>query len=248
MRHLNDEELALAHFGEPGAPSWAEQHLEDCGDCRREIEALNVALGLAGRALEAGPEPAPDFEQRVWQRLAPRLKPARARLWPASRTAWGALAAALLLSFLVGRYAQPPAPQPTALPAPVRERILLVAIGEHLERSRMVLLELTNADPGAPADVRSERRTAQGLVDANRLYRQVAQKSGETGLASVLDDLERVLVDLAHRPDELSPPELAELQQRIAQRGLLLKVRVLDARLREGAERRTAPAAAERVS
>ena len=247
MKHLNEEDLVLVHYGEPGAPDGARAHVDECGDCRRELQALQAALALAERGLDDTPEPSADFEQRTWERLAPRLVPRRASaFWPRTRAAWGALAAALLLAFLVGRYAPGPAPAPASLPVQVRERILFVAIGDHLERSRTVLLELTNADPSAPADLRFERRSAEALVGANRLYRQAAQRSGDTSVANVLDELERVLIDVAHRPDELAPAELAELQRRIAERGLLLKVQVLDQRLKS-VERPPAPVASARV-
>lgn len=248
MSHLGEDELALWHYGERGAPERAEAHLAECADCRRRLLELREALALADQALAGGAEPGPDYEERLWERLAPRLAAARRpRLLPTTLYAWGALAAALLLAFLIGRFLQPSPPVAVALSQPVRERILLVAVGEHLERSRMVLMELSNADPGAPADIRSERRSAEALLSANRLYRQAAQRSGEPGVAGVLEELERVLMDVAHQGDELSPGELLELQRRIAERGLLLKVRVLDDRL-HAREKAAAPPRPGRVS
>jgi anti-sigma factor RsiW len=248
VRHLDEDERVWVQYEEPEAPAWAEAHLAECQACRDRQTELREALGLAALALDEGFEPPADYEQRVWRRLEPRLVRARRSRWlPARLPAWAALAAALLLAFLVGRYAAPPAPSAAPLSAPVRERILLVAVGAHLERSRLVLMELSNADPNTPVDISAERRSAQALLSANRLYRRAAQRSGEPLVAGVLDELERVLIDVAHRPDEPGPGELLELQERIAARGLILKVRVLDDSLR-AREKAPAPPGRQRVS
>ena len=115
----------------------------------------------------------------------------------------------------------------------MRERILLVAVGEHLERSQMVLIELKNATGNGSVDISAERDWAQELVPANRLYRQAAQRAGEPGVASVLDDLERVLVEIATSPDRLENTGLEELRQRIEAQGILFKVRVVGSQMRE---------------
>jgi hypothetical protein len=136
----------------------------------------------------------------------------------------------LLVAFLLGREF-PSRPQP--LSTAVRERVLLVAVGDHLERSQMVLLELVNAPAGEPMDLETQRAFAGELVSANRLYRQSALRAGEPALAAVLDELERVLVEVAAGPDALSPADLAELQRRIEARGLLFKVNVVQSHVRE---------------
>ena len=117
----------------------------------------------------------------------------------------------------------------------MRERVLLVAVGDHLERSRMVLLELANAPEAEPMDVSTERAFADELVSANRLYRQAAVRAEEPALASLLEELERVLVELASGPQGLTPADIVELQRRIESRGLLFKVQVIESNLRERA-------------
>ena len=71
------------------------------------------------------------------------------------------------------------------------------------------------------------------LAGANRLYRQTVVRAREPGTASVLDELERLLVDVAHRPSSLRPAELADMRRRIESRGLLFRVRVVGTQLRE---------------
>jgi hypothetical protein len=70
-------------------------------------------------------------------------------------------------------------------------------------------------------------------VTSGRLYREAAVRSGDTALAAVLEELERVLVEVAAGPAALQPADLEKLQQRIDSRGLLFKVRVVGTQLRE---------------
>jgi len=63
----------------------------------------------------------------------------------------------------------------------------------------------------------------------------------DTALATVLDELERVLLDVAHSPGEVTPAQLENIRQRIASRGILFKVRVVG---RNCSKRSKSPASA----
>ena len=124
--------------------------------------------------------------------------------------------------------------------ANVRERVLLVAVGDHLERSQMVLVELANAQTRGALDISQERQSADELLASNRLYRQTAAQIGETGVADLLDDLERVLVEVANGPSQVSMQELAAIQQRIEAQGILFKVKIIGSDIRERGNSTTA--------
>jgi hypothetical protein len=127
----------------------------------------------------------------------------------------------------------------------VRQDVLLVAVGDHLERSQLTLAELVNTAAGEPrVDISSEQERARDLVVENRLYRQTAQETGDSTLAAALDDLERVLVEVANSPSDLSEGEFERVRQRIERQGTIFKVRVLGERVREQQAR---PAAGGRV-
>ena len=79
------------------------------------------------------------------------------------------------------------------------------------------------------------------LVAENRLYRQTALGTGDARVASVLDELEPLLLEIAHGPDRLTPEELEKLRQRIEGDGILFKVRVLGSTVRR--EETTVPRA-----
>jgi hypothetical protein len=105
-------------------------------------------------------------------------------------------------------------------------------VGDHLERTEMVLLEVANAEGTGSVDVRAAQQSAESLVAANRLFRMNARQADEPGVASVLDEIERVLLEVAHGPGELDAPARAQLRRRLESGDLLFKVRVLESKIR----------------
>lgn len=240
MNHLSEEQLILFHYHEADEAhdrNLMEQHLSACEICRSRLADLERELALLGEA----PVPArpPEYGRQVWQRLRPRLmeRPESFRAGFFAPRQWvvaGALAALIAGAFLAGRFLQiRRTPQAAPISAQARERILLLAVGNHLERSQMVLVELVNADGKGPVDIGPERRTARDLVEANRLYRQTATRDGDLGMANVLDDLERVLIEVANSPSEISSAQLDSIRRRIEAKGILFKIRVVGTQVQE---------------
>jgi hypothetical protein len=241
-RHPSPEDWILFHYGELPERGAAETHLRICAECQGAYDRLKGVL-LAVEGWEA-PQRDAEYGREVWRRLAPRLhetrRPEERRPLGRAALTWrhwaamSAMAASLVMAFVLGRASRGPERATTAQDAAApRERILLVAVGDHLERSQMVLIELQNAEPNGGVDMRAERAWAQELVPANRLYRQAAAQAGENGLALVLDDLERTLLEIATSPDELASSDFEELRERIEARGILFKVKVLGSRVRQ---------------
>src|ERR1035437_3027280 len=144
----------------------------------------------------------------------------------------------LVMAFLAGPfYPLGHRAWPTAAAAShAREGILLVAVGDYLERSQMVLIELANADPKSALDISAEQERAHGLVSETRLYRQTAAHTGDAAVAGVLDQLERVLLDITHEPSRISPEALEKLRDRLKNEGILFKIRVLGSNVRREEE------------
>lgn len=245
MNHLSEEDLALLVAGEePDSASAA--HLAGCVACRGERASLEKIVALVASA-QPVPERDASYGRDVWARLSTRLPEARSS-WPAflapRRLAFAAiLGLVLVATFLAGRFWQ--VPQSAPLSAGVRERILVVALGEHLERSQAVLVEIVNAPVGGELDVTSEQTRATDLVAANRLYRQTASQSGDASVTAVLEELERLLLDVANGPSHLTAEDLSSLRERIEKKGVLFRVRVIGANLRER-EDRPGPGSLER--
>lgn len=244
MKHMTEEELIAYREGEASQRATIAAHLAGCDECRAELERIEAVLA----ALDTLPVPDPgaDYGQRVWQQIAPRLPERPARWWqvwfePQRLTAAGAVVALVIAAFIAGRVTKPVNPGDSlANREQVRERVLVVAVGEHLGRSEMMLVELSNAEPRDPSqkqvNISAEQHRAEDLLEENRLYRQTALQEGDAGLASVLDELERVLLDVAHSPQEVTPAQLEAIQKKIEGRGILFKVRVVNKELQQRQE------------
>ena len=256
LKHPSEEELILYHYAEAGGPPRAvvAEHMALCEPCRARYRRLEAILAAAD--VVESPALGDDFEANVWRRLVPCLEAApQGSLWQrfvggrGFRQLWAPVAAAVAVAvlvvgaFLAGRFlpSRPQTQQEAQVQSPSvpsRERILLVAVGDHLERSQMVLVELVNSQPQPTVDISAQRQRAEELVPANRLYRLTAERSGETGMANVLDELERTLIEIAHSPSRLSSPEFENLRRRVEAQGILFKVRVISLQVQEK-ERKT---------
>jgi hypothetical protein len=244
--HLNDDDLVLHYYGEMSATeeATAGAHLASCAACQANYTKLQRVMAFVDSAPAV--EAAPGFERLAWSRLEPALATERpgpfAGLlsWFVFSPARLAFTASIVLligaAFMAGRMTRttPPAAGVTQSPQQVRERILLVDLGEHLDRSQMVLVELVSADDsGADVDISTEQSRAEQLVSANRLYRQTALSTGDAAMASLLDDLERVLVDIAASPSTVTREDLDAVRRRIESKELLFKVRVVSSQVRD---------------
>jgi hypothetical protein len=225
MSHLTEEQLVDAYYG--AIPEDHARHLTECEECRALFEKQREMLdGLREYPV---PERGIGYGGEVWTKLLPRLPK------PRQKWAWWmlvpAFAAMLTAAFLAGRWTE----RSTAvagIPEKARERVLLLSLSEHLERSQIVLTELANASPGS-SDLLEERDRARELVGANRLLRQTAARLGDHQDAAVLEELEHVLLEVANAPDAPTNEDTMRVQQRIAQNELLFKVRITSTDARE---------------
>ena len=219
MSHLSEERLLGHYYGEEEDAPEVRLHLQACSDCRELYCELQRALNL----LDSIPAPARDMDYgaQVWRRIEPLLPvPVRrhrgwlavGRHWAAGLAFAGIMAAAFLASRSHPRSSRPA--QAAADPQ-AGERLLSVAVGDYLERSQMVLTE---------------------LASENRLYRQTAVRANDAAVAGVLDELERVLLDIGHRPSRMSIRELETLREKLESAGILFKIRVLGSNVRSQEE------------
>lgn len=243
MKHFSEEDLIAYHDGEKKDREVIEAHLKDCAECKASLDRVEALFAVMDSI--PVPDPGEDYGRRVWQSIAGRLPEKRARWWTSifepRRLAAAAAVTALVIVALLGgillRPKSPVQPKPTTDEALVRERVLWLAVGEHLGKTEMMLMELANAQPrivnAKQVDISSEQRRAEDLLEENRLYRQTALQQKDTSLVSTLDVLDRILTDVSHSPDAITPVQLEKIQQRISEQGILLKIRVVRQQLRE---------------
>jgi hypothetical protein len=168
------------------------------------------------------PEPDADFEKRIWAKVSTEMG---ARPGVSHKFLWMLVPAALGIAFFVGRSTK----QPEIFYLP-QQQLLQAATSEHLERSKLVLMETANG--AAPlAQARAEQ-----LLSTNRLLRRGAQQAGELQTAELLEELERVLLEVAHSSETMKPEEATALRARIREQGLLFRVRLLENKNKQNTE------------
>lgn len=256
-RHLTHDDLVLHYYGDAGADgARLDRHLAGCETCRASLDRLARTLSLVERS--PGEEPDPAFEARMWARLVPALEPP-APWWrtlvagPTIRWAAAGLAAASVVAAFAGGWwlrgpaisqqapvaVAPSGPDESATAAQgVRNRVLELAAGDHLERAEIALAELMHAGGADTA----ERDRASDLVAVSRLLRQSAEQSGDAALDGLLGDIEVVLMELANAPADALADAIAALRARVESRDLLFRLRVLGDELRHKQDAPAVPA------
>jgi anti-sigma factor RsiW len=250
--HLSEDELVLHYYGETDGADEArvESHLASCSECQFANQQLRQVMTLVDSATPVAAPPG--FERTAWARLEPELDRHEASwktLFLVRRSAkreggwfpqWalaGGVAALVLAAFVAGRFTGSEPSGITRVASPVAqfepEKVLETAVGDHLERSQMMLVELANADSDQSDVFAAEQERAADLVAVNRLIRQSVEQSGDAAVAEVLEDLERLLLEIANAPANASSNELTGLQSRITTEDLLFRVRVIASEMRQ---------------
>src|SRR5882762_3911633 len=145
MKHKTEDELFAYREGEMKGREAIAAHLQQCGECRAELERIEEVFA----ALNAMPVPDPGeaYGVKVWQQITDRLPEQNASWWrglfaPRRLMALGAAVVLLGLAFYQGRKTGAPAGGDGVRAAgKVRERMLVAAVGEHLGKSEMILME-----------------------------------------------------------------------------------------------------------
>ncbi len=228
LKHLTEEQLTELYYGE-STPA-GQEHLRSCFECQTNLGRL--ADLLRSFQLYSVPEPAEDFEERVWNRVVERLP--KERSWRLSLfrpfVLAPALAGLLLLAVAIGLVIER-RPRPSGISAQAQNRVLFNTLTDHLDRSQILLTEVANAKPG-PDALKTAQDIARDLVDENRLLRLASNRTGDAARGALLEDLERVLLSVANAPANFSSDDLSDLQRRIDDEGLRFKVRITDDDLR----------------
>jgi len=257
MKSWPDEELVMLHYGEHPRADELRAALERDPKLARRAAEIARTLDLLDRLPVR--EPGADYEASVWRRLRPALaqpapRPWSARLFgtaPAPSWRLAALAATLVAAiggaYLAGRASVDVARQnQAAVERPAagfndqeRERMLLASVSGHLGSSSLLLTDLANAP--AASELGDERAWAETLLASNRLYRQAAQRVGQRRIVALLDELEPLLLEMAHAPQGST---VNDFQHQLEDRDLLFKVRVLASRLEIGSADKATPSKA----
>ena len=245
MKHLDESDLLLYYYRDGGRVAESDKHLASCADCRRRFEELSVLLdAIVPRPVRTRSE---DYGTEVWNRIRASLfeaKPRRAWFAPSCWAAAVAIAALVIVAFVQGKHSRlPQAPARTAeVSRPeLRNKVLLVAVGNLLDRAQVLLVEFAHVSGSGEIDISQEQQGAADLVATNRLYRQTAREVGDADIANTLDELERLLLEIGHQPDKITAAELKQIQNRVRSQGILFKIRVIRAKVHKESIPRSEP-------
>jgi len=253
MKHLVEEELIGQAYGE--GPAGAGQHLAACDECAQAYADLKSDLAEM-KPIEA-PERDAAYGERVWDAIADALRIQDVPLQEQPRKRWlgfgpafgfgagwmrglsYAAVCTLLLAggFYAGQRWQQGKTQITAESKPPQARrnprpIVVVVLGDHLDRSERLLVELEHVDAGNADMVPPLRDEARSLLAANRICKTDAEKVDDPALQTALDHLDHLLNELANQPGGLNAESISRLKDEMDSDGLLFEVRVLRSRAR----------------
>jgi hypothetical protein len=242
MKHLQETELIEYYYEESAGMAECERHLRQCAECARVYAELVRDLKQVKTPLT--PQRDGTYGEQVWQAIRgslPVYEKSRSseawlrswrRLW--RPLGWAAACAVLIaVGWVGGRHwerRQTPAVAVAADPQ-ARQRVVVVVLGDHLDRSERLLVRLNHADSHDAWDAEPLQSEARELLATNRLIRQSEGNTGNLQVEASLDRLERLLVELANQPDGLTETNLKRLREEMNTDGLLFDVRVLRSHL-----------------
>jgi anti-sigma factor RsiW len=221
-------------------------HLAACSACRAHLDDLRLIREALVDTASVEAPPAGDwsgFMRRmdIHCGIGPTVRPSAA-----AETGWRHMAAAAAtLAVIAGgvffaahqrvRQEQPAATTacvclPPIVPSTSGVRALRAASAEHLDRSKLVVLDLAARDPRrtTSADWAPDRVRAAALLSDTRLFRLQAEDKGLTDVAHVMRDLETVLLETS-MSDGADRDALPRVQHLITRRELVEKMQVVEA-------------------
>ncbi|HKY32067.1 MAG TPA: hypothetical protein VJV23_05980 [Candidatus Polarisedimenticolia bacterium] len=238
----SEQDLVLLLYGEleETARRGVSSHAAACDACRDRLDALRAAFALVERS---------GFGQRRPEDLASQWAPLRARLAAESRPSgrYGSLlpllakAAAVLVlagaSFWVGRVWDGGSLMPGRHPgdavsgeAPLDGQARLLAFSErtndYLDRSRLVLLELSNGE--LSTDSMALSQASRTLLRENPAARRVARQIADQRLQDLVEEIESILSQISRLPQG-EQDGLDRLRTYVNNSGVLEQLEVLSA-------------------
>ncbi len=122
------------------------------------------------------------------------------------------------------------APVADAAPAPViRSADSQTLTALHLERSELLLRSFRNLKPAeaeGDAELSYERQRAQQLVYQNMILRREADTAGDVQVATLLESLEPILLDIANLPEDAKNDDVRAIQDRVEKKNIVALLQV----------------------
>lgn len=260
MKHWTEQDLILFYYQELEAPLESELKLALTQSAELQQRYAQLCHLLDEQLELVVPEPSADLNQRIMagikrsQALRSDTTSAQhstAQPWWRGLMEWlgagpnsgFALASFVALcvvasTFYLGRLTAP-VESPTLaqqeqayyLDQQASRRILLSQVSTHMQTGQRLLTRVSNGEPGLADEFEARQQMVDDLVAFNRMYRRVAEQSNDAMLASVLTQMESLLIELRHTGGQTGEEPFKQIQQRLIETDLLFKLRVTDAKI-----------------
>ena len=99
----------------------------------------------------------------------------------------------------------------------------------HFEKSETLLRAFRNIrlnEPTTAAEVSYERTRAKQLIFQNMMLRREADATGDVQIASLLENLEPILLDIANLPDKPDEDDVRVIRERVERKNIVALLRV----------------------
>ena len=99
----------------------------------------------------------------------------------------------------------------------------------HLEKSELLLRSFRNVrlnKAGMSPELGYEKKLAQRLVYQNMMLRREADASGDAQVASLLETLEPILLDIANLPNNARPADVKTIRDRVERKNIVALLQV----------------------
>ena len=116
-----------------------------------------------------------------------------------------------------------------AAPETVRSADAQTMTALHFEKAENLLRAFRNVrldDPDAGDEVRYERTRAKQLIYQNMMLRREADIAGDVQIASLLDSLEPILLDIANLPDKPDDDTVRVIRERVERKNIVALLQV----------------------
>jgi hypothetical protein len=99
----------------------------------------------------------------------------------------------------------------------------------HFEKAENLLRAFRNVrldDADAAVEVRYERKRAEQLIYQNMMLRREADAAGDVQIASLLDSLEPILLDIANLPDRPDEDTVRVIRERVERKNIVALLQI----------------------
>ena len=117
----------------------------------------------------------------------------------------------------------------TVIPETIRSADAQTLTALHFEKAENLLRAFRNVrldDADAAAEVRYERKRAQHLIYQNMMLRREADAAGDVQIASLLDSLEPILLDIANLPDRPDEDTVRVIRERVERKNIVALLQI----------------------